>query len=392
MAPLTTRRKLLLSLLTLVMAFALIEVAARLIWWRLEVRALTRNKAHGQEMLRNDAINFMKQPHGIYGYTLKPGTYGSQMWINEQGFPQREVIPMNRQAGNLRIVCLGESTTFGNSSVSSYPFFLREILHKDGRGFKGYEAINGGVPGWVSDQVELRARYELARYQPDVVILYVGWNDFQSYDPLAGAPRVSYFEANFGSALWKQQTTSWLKSVALASAWYYSRRTQALNTTAGNDSPAQLYRFLIHNLDGIVADFRAHAPRVKIFVCTLVGRWPDGTPEEWSKIPGIWWMTQRKITPQGMVPLVQALNNELRDFARTRGLNLIDTTVAFETLARDKLQWDWAHMTSDGYELMAWTIFSALRHDGVVQAEEDPRYASLLSRYRVRNGTATISH
>jgi lysophospholipase L1-like esterase len=369
------------------MAFALIEGTAQFIWWRLELRALQRNKSRGQEMLRNDAINFMKEPHGVYGYTLKPGYYNSQLWINEQGFPQQDKIPVERRPGYLRVVCLGESTTFGNSSVSNYPAFLREILQRDGRGFKGYEVINGGVPGWVSDQIELRVRYEIARYKPDVVILYAGWNDFQSYDPLAGAPQVSYFDVNFGSAIWKQRTTSWLKSVALLSAWYNSRRPAVLSTT-GPNSPARCYRFLVRSLDGIVSDFRQGNPKVRVFVCTLVGRWPEGTPQEWAKIPAVWWMTQHHISPEGMVPLVKALNDQLRDFAQTRGLALIDTAASFQTLDRTKLQWDWAHMTSDGYELVAWTMFSALQKEGIVQGQEDPRYSSLLSKYTVPELTA----
>lgn len=384
----TVQRKVLYSIVTLGLVFLLVEGTAQLVWWRLQIRAFESRKSRGELMLRNDAINFMKEGHVIYGYTLKPGNYTKDLWINEQRFPQRDRIPIERRPGYLRVVCLGESTTFGNSSVSNYPAYLRDILQRSARGFGGYEVINGGVPGWMSDQVALRVKYEVAQYRPDVVILYVGWNDFQSYDPLGRPPQVSYFEVAYGAGMWKQRATGWLKSIALASAWYHSRHP-ATNpipdggSAAGENSPARCYHFLLQSLDRMVSDFQAANPRVRVFLCTMVGRWPDGTPEEWAKIPEVWWMKQHNIGPKAAVPFVVALNEQLRNFARGRGLDLIDLAAAFQTLDRAKLQWDWAHMTSEGYELMAQVMFSALKKSGIVGGLQDPGYLPLLTKYRL---------
>jgi lysophospholipase L1-like esterase len=385
---LTIRRKLLYSIVTLGLVFSLIEGTAQFVWWRLEVRSLRYTRYQGEQILRNDAINFMKEPDDVLGYTLKPGTYKNDLWINDQRFPQRETTPIERRPGYLRVVCLGESTTFGNNSLSNYPAYLREILERDGRGFQGYEVINGGVPGWVSDQIALRVRYQIARYKPDVVILYAGWNDFQSYDPLGTAPQISYFETAYKSRTWTQRATRGLKSVALLSALYHSRDPVVQSASTTQNSPTRNYRFLMHNLDGIAADLRAENPKVRIFVSTLVGRWPEGTSEEWAKIPAVWWMTLHGLTPETVVPFVNQFNDQLRDFARTRGLGLIDMAAAFQTLDRAKLQWDWAHMSSEGYELMAWNMFLALQKAGILQGQEDQRYTALSARYQMNVSAA----
>lgn len=380
---LTIGRKLLYSILTLALIGLLIEGTGQLAWWALETRALRGTRNQGQQILRNDAVNFMKQPDEVLGYTLKPGNYGNDVWINDQGFGQRETIPIERRPGFLRVVCLGESTTFGTNSLSNYPAHLHKILEHDGRGYQGYEVINGGVPGWVSDQIALRVRNQIARYKPDVVILYAGWNDFQSYDPLGPPPSVSYFETAYDSYRWMQRATRGLKSVALLSAWYHSRDKVAASPVSTRNSPAQNYRFLMQNLDSVVSYLRAENPKVRIFVSTLVGRWPDGTPEEWAKIAPVWWMTVHHLTPETVVPFVSRFNDQLRDYTRSRGLTLIDLAAAFATLDRSKLQWDWAHMTSDGYELMAWNMFSALQNAGIVQGQADQRYTALSAQYRM---------
>jgi hypothetical protein len=384
------QRKLAFSLLTVALVMGVIEGIAQIVWWRLEADVFARQMAAGERILRNDAVGFMKVAHGEYGYTMKPGFRRGSVAINSQGFHQTDEIPVARREGYLRIACLGESTTFGNAPDSSYPGFLRSILTQHAGGFRGYEVINAGVPGWVSDQVALRAEREVARFAPDVVILYLGWNDFQSYTPFAPPPSTSYFTTAYEGREWKQQVTGWSKSLALASAWYHSgAATAAPSVPTDSGSAGQRYRFLWASIDRIAAAVRRENPEVKIVVSTLVGRWPHGTPEEWAKIPSVWWMTQNGVTPQQAAAHVSAFNDALRQFAADRRLTVVDTAAAFDSLDRARLQYDWAHMYSDGYELMAWTMFSRLVAAEIVDGNPaEPRHTELRSRYQLAGRVA----
>src|SRR5437879_1466579 len=178
-----------------------------------------------------------------------------------------------------------------------------------------------------------------------------------------------------------------LRAVALTAALYrhydvVRNATPRDGSAAQSNSPDQCYRFLLQSLDNIVSDFQRTNSKTRIFVCTLVGRWPEIKTEEWAKFPTVWWIKEHHLDAHGVVPFVHAVNEQLRAFAHRRSLEVIDVAATFEGFDRAKLQWDWAHMTSEGYELMAWTMFSALQRASVLQREDDRRYDELLAKYR----------
>ncbi|HYM00226.1 MAG TPA: SGNH/GDSL hydrolase family protein, partial [Blastocatellia bacterium] len=262
-------------------------------------------------------------------------------------------------------------------------------LHQQSKGYQSYEVINAGVPGWVSDQITMRVRTQLAAYKPDAVILYVGWNDFQAFDPTTEPPKMSAFEAMYGGAIWKQYATGTLRSVALLSAVYeqvHTRRpANRENVSSGHAPPQVQYRFLLANLNDIVQEFRRSNPDVQMFVCTLVGLWPQGDLKHWEKIKGTvpWWITADKLTPPDAARYVAELNGVLKEFTRARNLSLIDLAAAFENLDRQRLQFDWAHMYPDGYELMAWNMLNALYQAGILHGQQDSRFSQLVSKYQL---------
>jgi hypothetical protein len=126
--------------------FLVIEGTARIVWNRLEATALEQRLDAGKEILRGDAVNYMKQPDGQYGYTLKPDLTMGEVRINHARFHQTDEVPVARVPGKLRVVCMGESTTFGNAGNSSYPYFLSTILKTYSAGYDGYEVITAAFP------------------------------------------------------------------------------------------------------------------------------------------------------------------------------------------------------------------------------------------------------
>jgi lysophospholipase L1-like esterase len=385
-------KKLLFAAVTVVIVLSAVEGVARVVWWLLESRALARTVRRGEAVLRNDAINFMKVADGRYGYMLRPGFFRGGAVVNDQGFAQRETVDRSRKAGSLRLIAMGESTTQGHDvDTGNYPAYLRRLVRNGARGVSETEVVNAGVAGWVSDQVALRAEWQMAEYRPDIVVLYLGWNDFQSYDPYGPKAAESYFNAVYGPSRVRDRLD--LRSLELLSGVVAAARIRMAKPSGvererpGPVTSAEIYRFFVASLDRIAHAFRTSNPGVTIAVCTLVGRWPQGTLEEYEdKANGrTWWMKHRGLTPVQAAAALGRFNDLLREYARGHGLVLIDAASTFDHLDRARLQWDFAHMHAEGYELLAEIIYRDLVQTGALAGERSSRLDVLSAQYALRD-------
>ena len=108
---------------------------------------------------------------------------------NAQSF--RVDYPIGRKpAGTFRIVCLGDSVTFGyrvppawperprdfNPEWQPYPMLLEKELRKANPN-RSIEVFPMAVPGYTSHQGLAWLRRDIDYLQPDVVIASFGWND-----------------------------------------------------------------------------------------------------------------------------------------------------------------------------------------------------------------------
>lgn len=92
--------------------------------------------------------------------------------FNYQSFPAR------KEPGTFRIFALGGSTTFGHPwrDRTSFSAWLRELL-PEADPSRRYEVINVGGVSYASYRVA-RLVEELAAYEPDLLIVYNGHNEF----------------------------------------------------------------------------------------------------------------------------------------------------------------------------------------------------------------------
>jgi len=271
------------------------------------------------------------------------------------------------------------------------------------------EIINGGVSGWISDQVALWAEKKIYAYQPDIVVLYVGWNDFQAYDPFGRPPADSSFDQHYGSArLFVQSAPFKLLAIASAAYGYYGRRVEmrkqkhAAKTgkIASTDrdplqyraTPSENYRFFLRSMDRIISAFRIQGSSVQLAICTLVGRWPDGTEADFKSDQGAtWWIKQHGLGPAQAAAALDRFNGLIRNYAKDRGLVLIDAAHGFANLDRGKLQWDFAHMTPECYELLAELMYDRLRSTGIVGDAPSTRLNQLLNKYRIERDPQSMT-
>jgi lysophospholipase L1-like esterase len=372
--------------------FVVVEGAARIAWAHYQAEAFARGV--------NKVINFVQVPDAVVGYRLAPNydsqegmfttsigrfqfKFPMQIHHNAKGYMQREEVAPTKQKDSLRIVTVGESTTYGHHVDQNYPSVLRNLIRSTTKYPGGAEVINAGVPGYFSDQWTLLAERELAALRPDIVVLYGGWNDFQGYNPHLQAPKKSVFENPLYH--WTEPG-HWLRSVTLLNAYLqkvaatpetYAKETKTSEPQTRTGPSVQteaehiraLYKFYLLNLDRTVAAFRKENKDVRIVISTLVGRWPYESEDYFrDKQNSAHWMNTDKVKEDSKTAYqhLGRFNDLIRDYAKENGLVLIDSANRFESVKREEIMWDFCHFTDVGYRMFAETIFNGLRDQGLL--------------------------
>jgi lysophospholipase L1-like esterase len=110
-----------------------------------------------------------------------PGIRERTRWVlrtNAKGFGGPEV-PYGPHPGTYRVLCMGDSSTFGwgVESEEAYPSLLGEELRRRHPGVR-VEVVNLGVCGYSSQQGKVLLEREGVRYEPDLVTISYGSNDW----------------------------------------------------------------------------------------------------------------------------------------------------------------------------------------------------------------------
>ena len=172
------------------------------------------------------------------GYQLV-GKQKTPFWqIGEQGFRDRDPLPLAKPKDEIRIFILGGSTTFGQwnqndentianqleirlkarvaqqqSSPDKYrpdmmPIYWTELVKAQALPTKiregKYRVINAGVPGYTSGNQLAQLAFQILPYKPDAIILLDGYPDVMlpSSETAADIPRVGNFLGNAYGHLW----------------------------------------------------------------------------------------------------------------------------------------------------------------------------------------------
>lgn len=110
-------------------------------------------------------------------YTLKGavGQGAGTASINSHGFrgPDFEIA---KPKGVFRVVCLGESSTFGyhDRDDETYPFHLQNLFAKERL---PVQVINAGFPYYNTGSIVSLFKNEILNYEPDLITFYAGYND-----------------------------------------------------------------------------------------------------------------------------------------------------------------------------------------------------------------------
>jgi len=132
------------------------------------------NTIHQREICEDlRSLEIIEYP--VYGY--EPNQHTGTININSLGFRGGE-FNLIKNDGTYRIMMVGGSTTFGSGSTSdntTIPAFLEQKFHEEK--FNKIEIINAGVSSADSLEESYKIRNEYKKLQPNLFIVYDGWND-----------------------------------------------------------------------------------------------------------------------------------------------------------------------------------------------------------------------
>ncbi len=187
---------------------------------------------------------------------------------NAQSF--RAAYPIGRKpAGTFRIVCLGDSVTFGyrvppvwperpkdfNPDWQPYPMLLEKELRNANPGRK-IEVFPMAVPGYTSHQGLAWLRRDIDYLQPDMVIASFGWNDAS----LSDAPDREVIDTR-----WSPVAGRWLidhsQVIAHAARWFRSRK-EVKAVAPRTPEPRVSQKEYVENFNAIVRLAKEHGAAV----------------------------------------------------------------------------------------------------------------------------------
>lgn len=101
-----------------------------------------------------------------------------QYYINAKGYRGRD-FEFKKPTGTTRIIFFGGSAVFDVGVDHDWPHRVEEILRQNG--FPNVEVINAGIPGSATFDSFGRFFAECHLMDPDYVVLYEAWNDFEYF-------------------------------------------------------------------------------------------------------------------------------------------------------------------------------------------------------------------
>ena len=188
-SPMSTRRKILFSLVTVVAVVVLLEVGLRL-----TLPVLRTATVPGQMIAIHLDKGAQKYDPDLFWYWPRLPIDGLQ--LNEHGFRRSTPMTVEKPAGVVRAVTFGDSQTWGafHSQEQSYSGVAERQLGK------GWEVLNAAVPGYRSLNVYRLLRLRVARFKPDIIVVDCMPFDSQRDDGVLSRPPLG---AGLGKrALW----------------------------------------------------------------------------------------------------------------------------------------------------------------------------------------------
>jgi len=287
--------------------------------------------------------------------------------VNSKGFvgPEFEKIKPN---GVYRIIALGDSCTFaGGWYETTYSGMLATLL-KELEPTHKYEVINAGISGYNSQFALNRLKDELLDYNPDLVSIYIGWNDLMKINP--ANPQSS---ASMGK-VWRTLNESYLLKAYSKVLFFYLRPLLFKPVLeADPDGTKAFDKFVpqafLANLDEMASLLRQRG--IKTILVTRPTVVHLGmTQDDLDKNNVFFPYYAGTYSLERFLSLHRSYNTATKQIAEKYGIPLVDLDEIFDRGTKDSYFIDTMHLSEEGNQLVANSLV------GVIAPESNRHLAS----------------
>jgi len=160
------------TIISILIVFGLLEVLIRATIPKSDIYELT-----GRITVKNP-ISDWALTDAFCAYRAKPGK-SKGITVNSNGFIATPEISVDKPAGTIRIVFIGESSTSGYAGYlkdsETWPWQMVEMLRK--KTSQKIDFINAALVGYTSFESIGRLWSRVRQFKPDIVICNHGWNE-----------------------------------------------------------------------------------------------------------------------------------------------------------------------------------------------------------------------
>ncbi len=281
---------------------------------------------------------------GQVQWIVKPDTLsGTPLAVNAHGMRGPD-LPVDKPPGVIRVLCLGDSCTFGARCERPYPVILEAL----GRARFGdtIEVLNGGVPGHAAHQgLAMLDRY--LKFAPDIVTVYFGWNDhWNRRSALAGPDLPSPPVTDHVRVL---------RGLRMAYRRMAARRYVLKEENVVEIAESRLRLPPMH-YRAMLDEFAVYGRRYGFDVVFLTA--PSAlTGESLQQILRNGWANHA----EDVIELHDHYNDICREMAAKWRATLVDLVRIFDDRPDETLlHWDGIHLSQEGHTLVAESVFAAI--------------------------------
>lgn len=285
---------------------------------------------------QSDGYRKIWRKHPVHGHDLVPGAVTQfldcPVAINSDGFRGPEI--KMKAPDELRVMCVGASTTFGwtvNASDKPYPEVLEALLSESSD--RPVTVINAGVAGLRVEQNALRMP-RLLSFDPDVMVVYQGFANIPS--GISGDFRM------------RPRASLLLQLAILRFARW---------TSEESEYPKDDRNKFRDGLEEIAA--ACDARNVRLFLCTFALAYDLNTPaSELAFFDALMPQGTKKTGAAAAFEFIEINNRIVREVAASHGCPVVDIDAALG--GRYELFLDFAHFDQQGRDILGGEIAKAI--------------------------------